>query len=137
MKTQYDFNRELYGEDKTYASIDTIPQTDWLFKGLSDEQIYKERIEALEEVIRYFEWRPYPKEKPTENGRYLVTIMAFNNEYAIDILYWGKSWECEEVDKSLKRKKGYWYTRDIGWGDHAVDNVVAWRPVPRPYAPNE
>ena len=117
-----------------------FPTTDWLTKGIPENQLLKEKIEALEDVIRFFnKWHPYPKEKPSEQGFYLITepIMLNSKEYQVQIYYWGKSWECEEIDPKLKKKKAYWIYSDSEWGDHECDDVVAWMPLPEPYVPKE
>jgi len=119
----------------------SIPTTDWLTRGLSAEQIYKEKAEALEEVIKYFSWQPYPKKKPKEHGWYLITEPVCYDpsvrDYKVDILYWGKSWYCEEIDPKLKRKKAYWIGTDSEWGDYEDKDVIAWAHLPSPYIPKE
>ena len=80
-------------------------------------------------------WHKYPVEKPPAKGVYLVcSMLSFGcpQEPTIELLYWGKSWECEERDNSLKKKKAYWYDTDSEWGDHTVDDVYAWMPLPKP-----
>ena len=84
-------------------------------------------------------WHPYPKEKPSEQGFYLITepVMLNSKEYRVQIYYWGKSWECEEIDPKLKKKKAYWIYSDSEWGDYECKDVVAWMPLPGPYVPKE
>ena len=80
-------------------------------------------------------WHKYPDEKPEKEGRYLVcTPLSIlpTPEPMIDIIWWGKSAECEWYDKKLKKKKRYWYNYDSEWGDHTVDDVYAWMPLPEP-----
>lgn len=85
-------------------------------------------------------WHKYPEEQPNKEGRYLVCFPLGMIPPApfIFIARWGKSGECEWQDKSLKRKKAYWYNIDYEHGDYAIYNVYAWMPLPEPMSlPNE
>lgn len=79
-------------------------------------------------------WMPYPAVKPKKEGRYLVCSLSicYPRTPIIDLIWWGKSWECEERDKTLKKKKAYWYDSDIEWGEYTKDDVYAWMPLPEP-----
>lgn len=86
------------------------------------------------------EWHKYPEEQPNKEGRYLVChpLGMIPPAPFIFIAYWGKSGECERSDKSLKRKKAYWYNIDDELGDYALNYVYAWMPLPEPMPlPNE
>ena len=96
--------------------------------------------QALEQQEYEKEWHRYPEERPSEEGRYLVCYPLGTIPPAPFILIarWGKSEECEWHDKSLKRKKAYWYIIDYEYGNYALNNVYAWMPLPEPMPlPNE
>lgn len=80
------------------------------------------------------EWHKYPEEQPNKEGRYLVCYPLGMIPPApfIFIARWGRSEECEWHNKSLKRKKAYWYNIDDEYGDCVLNNVYAWMPLPEP-----
>lgn len=67
--------------------------------------------------------------KPTENGKYMVTLDAWGHRY-IDIMYYGKPQmpNCEVRGMC-------WYKADHEYGDVVYDdeNILAWIPSPEPY----
>ena len=73
----------------------------------------KMAIQALQEQIV---WHPYPKEKPTEDGRYLVTIRMF----------------CRDgFDEEYERRFVQEDVFDLGYFWKA--GVIAWAELPKPY----
>lgn len=77
-------------------------------------------------------WLPYPAYKPEKEGRYLICTpsICYPRKPLVEIAVWGKSAECEYYDKTLKKVKAYWYDIDLEWGDHTIDDVYAWMPLP-------
>lgn len=79
------------------------------------EQYYK----GYEDGLKVTDWHPYPKEKPTENREYNITI------------------------KSLKRTtSAYYFTEDDTWygsDDLYVPNgcITAWADLPEPFKGEE
>jgi hypothetical protein len=84
-------------------------------------------------------WLPYPAYKPEKEGKYLICTpsICYPRTPLVEIAIWGKSAECEYYDKTLKKIKAYWYDIDLEWGDHTVDDVYAWMPLPEPMAMEE
>lgn len=79
--------------------------------GFSDAQ-----IEAIKEGLGCIEWHPYPQEKPTEEGSYLVTIRMF----------------CRDgFDEEYERRFVQMDVFDLGYFWKA--GVVAWAELPKPY----
>lgn len=117
---------KIDGDRNMYNPTITIATPDYVMNGPP----------VTTELVR---WHQYPAEKPTKPGRYLVEIPlnTIPVYYSMEVIYWGKSSECEWKDKKLKRKKGYWYNYDGEWGDYEVTSVIAWMPLPEPYIPEE
>ena len=100
------------------------------------ESLIREARDAIEKL----KWHRYPEEQPNKEGRYLVCYPLGMIPPAPFILIarWGKSEEYERYDKSLKRKKAYWYNIDDEHGDYVLDKVYAWMQLPEPMPlPNE
>ena len=66
---------------------------------------------------RVITWHPYPKDKPTGNGDYLVTLDTITNG-KIDIAYYGGN----GIPRFFLPEPS-----------HAMDKVVAWAELPKPY----
>lgn len=68
--------------------------------------------------------------KPTEQGKYMVTIDSFGHKH-IDLFYYGKP-----LMPNRKVRGKCWYRSDDEWGDVVYDDteILAWQPLPKPYA---
>ena len=67
--------------------------------------------------------------KPTESGRYMVTLDSFGHK-RIDLFYYGKP-----IMPNRKVRGKCWYRSDDEWGDVVYDDtdILAWMPLPKPY----
>ena len=67
--------------------------------------------------------------KPTEQGKYMVTIDSFGYK-RIDLLYYSKP-----IMPNRKVRGKCWYRSDDEWGDVVYDDtdILAWQPLPKPY----
>lgn len=67
--------------------------------------------------------------KPTEQGKYMVTIDSFGHKH-IDLFYYGKP-----MMPNRKVRGKCWYRSDDEWGDVVYDDtdILAWQPLPTPY----
>ena len=67
--------------------------------------------------------------KPTEQGKYMVTLDSFGHKH-IDLFYYGKP-----LMPNRKVKGKCWYRSDDEWGDIVYDDtyILAWMPLPEPY----
>lgn len=67
--------------------------------------------------------------KPTEQGKYMVTIDSFGYKH-IDFFYYGKP-----MMPNRKVRGNCWYRSDDEWGDVVYDDtdILAWQPLPKPY----
>ena len=68
--------------------------------------------------------------KPTEQGKYMVTLDSFGYKH-IDLFYYGKP-----MMPNRKVRGKCWYRSDDEWGDVVYDDtdILAWQPLPKPYA---
>ncbi|MBQ1760637.1 MAG: hypothetical protein IIZ94_13260 [Prevotella sp.] len=68
-------------------------------------------------------------DKPTEQGRYMVTIDSFRYKH-IDLFHYGKP-----MMPNRKVRGMCWYRSDDEWGDVVYDDkdILAWMPLPTPY----
>ena len=89
-------------------AVGYLQETGWLQD--HDKQIYEQgKNDGIE-------WHPYPKEKPTEDGRYLVTIRMF----------------CRDgFDEEYERRFVQEDVFDLGYFWKA--GVIAWAELPKPY----
>ena len=67
--------------------------------------------------------------KPTEQGKYMVTLDSFGHKH-IDLFYYGKP-----MMPNRKVRGKCWYRSDDEWGDVVYDDtdILAWQPLPTPY----
>ena len=67
--------------------------------------------------------------KPTEQGKYMVTLDSFGHKH-IDLFYYGKP-----LMPNRKVRGKCWYRSDDEWGDVVYDDIdiLAWMPLPTPY----
>ena len=67
--------------------------------------------------------------KPTEQGKYMVTLDSFGHKH-IDLFYYGKP-----LMPNRKVRGKCWYRSDDEWGDVVYDDtdILAWMPLPKPY----
>lgn len=67
--------------------------------------------------------------KPTEQGKYMVTLDSFGYKH-IDLFYYGKP-----LMPNRKVRGKCWYRSDDEWGDVVYDDkdILAWMPLPMPY----
>ena len=67
--------------------------------------------------------------KPTEQGKYMVTLDSFGHKH-IDLFYYGKP-----MMPNCKVRGMCWYRSDDEWGDVVYDDtdILAWQPLPKPY----
>ena len=69
---------------------------------------------------------------PDLNGMYLVTI-EYTDRRVIQIVSYAKNLsEIDEYDFRDDRGDG-WYSYDGEYGYYAINNVIAWQPLPSPY----
>ena len=106
-------SREFY-EDAVKANIGLV---------IENRQL-KEQIESADAVHG---WRIG---KPTEQGKYMVTLDSFGHK-RIDLFYYGKP-----MMPNRKVRGKCWYRSDDEWGDVVYDDtdILAWQPLPKPYA---
>lgn len=86
-------------------------------------------IETTNEAPTAIEWIPVSERLPKEDGRYLC-----QNSYGLmQVMRWANN--LEEVDDFdfCDKKYGGWYEYDSEWGYCERKEVVAWRPLPKPY----
>ena len=83
-------------------------------------------IEALPSADAVHGWRIG---KPTEQGKYMVTLDSFGHKH-IDLFYYGKP-----LMPNRKVRGKCWYRSDDEWGDVVYDDsdILAWMPLPKPY----
>ena len=67
--------------------------------------------------------------KPTEQGKYMVTLDSFGHKH-IDLFYYGKP-----MMPNRKVRGKCWYRSDDEWGDVVYDDtdILAWQPLPTPF----
>ena len=67
--------------------------------------------------------------KPTEQGKYIVTLDSFGHK-RIDLFYYGKP-----MMPNRKVRGKCLYRSDDEWGDVVYDDtdILAWQPLPKPY----
>lgn len=83
-------------------------------------------IVELERKLAEREWRTG---KPTENGKYMVTLDAWGHRYIAIMHYSKPQMPNREVNGTC------WYRYDDEWGDVVYDDkdILAWMPLPDPY----
>ena len=86
----------------------------------------KDCLEALPSADAVQGWRTG---KPTEQGKYMVTLDSFGHKH-IDLFYYGKP-----MMPNRKVRGKCWYRSDDEWGDVVYDDtdILAWQPLPTPY----
>lgn len=75
----------------------------------STEEVY-DLVKAVDNIVI---WHPYPQEKPTENGIYIVTVFPKDKKFV----------SCSH------------YHDLLGWDHFADDMVLAWAELPKAYEP--
>lgn len=92
----------------------------------SIQQEVAREIDALPSADAVQGWRIG---KPTEQGRYMVTLDSFGHKH-IDLFYYGKP-----MMPNRKVRGKCWYRSDDEWGDVVYDDkdILAWQPLPKPY----
>ena len=76
------------------------------------------------------EWIPCDEKLPSESGRYLVSYVLLNDEICTGIAHYGKPL----LPLNTNETECGWYKTD-GDGDFYVDDILAWKPLPKPYCP--
>ncbi len=95
-------------------------------QGTYERAIYVDDLMALPSADAVHGWRIG---KPTEQGKYMVTLDSFGHK-RIDLFYYGKP-----MMPNRKVRGKCWYRSDDEWGDVVYDDtdILAWRPLPKPY----
>lgn len=85
-------------------------------------------------IIFAHRWIPCSERLPDEEGRYLVTVLLYFDEYPY-VSVSSFAHDLESVDKYgfEGRKRAGWYSYDDEYGYLERDGVVAWMPLPEPY----
>ncbi len=78
--------------------------------------------------MTHVDWHPYPKEKPKDDGYYIVTINPFLNSYPVVSDFWKSMTVCDE-DFSKTETVSFW--------ERYGGQVLAWAELPEPYCPKE
>lgn len=78
--------------------------------------------------MTHVDWHPFPKEKPKDDGYYIVTINPFLNSYPVVSDFWKSMTVCDE-DFSKTETVSFWGT----YGNQ----VLAWAELPEPYRPEK
>lgn len=107
--------------------IETVFQDEYVYKYYDSitHQALNMAIEALQaDTVRG--WRVG---KPTEQGKYMVTLDSFGHK-RIDLFYYGKP-----MIPNRKVRGKCWYRSDDEWGDVVYDDtdILAWQPLPKLY----
>ena len=81
------------------------------------------------EVVSADAVQGWKKGKPTEQGKYMVTLDSFGHKH-IDLFYYGKP-----LMPNRKVRGKCWYRSDDEWGDVVYDDsdILAWMPLPTLY----
>lgn len=79
------------------------------------------RTDVTESKVK---WHPYPKEKPKDDGYYIVTINPFLNSYPVVTDFWKSMTACDE-DFSKTETVSFW--------ERYGGQVLAWAELPEPY----
>jgi hypothetical protein len=110
--------RVLQGYNKGANTIQTIRH--------EELQSIANTRKAVESADAVHGWRIG---KPTEQGKYMVTIDSFGHK-RIDLFYYGKP-----MMPNRKVRGKCWYRSDDEWGDVVYDDtdILAWQPLPKPY----
>lgn len=92
--------------------------------GRDYDEAFRMAIESLSAEPKWITDR-----KPTEDGRYIVTVESILCGRIIDLMHYGKPLM---PNKEVKGK--CWYDSDE-WGDivYADTEILAWMPLPTPY----
>ena len=109
---------------RQFTYEETEEAIDLAIKALNDELnceccMWREKAEK---------WIPCDEKLPSESGRYLVSEVLLDDEIDTDIAYYGKPL----LPLNTNKTKCGWYKTD-GDGDYYVDDILAWKPLPKPY----
>ena len=111
--------------EKLFDFYDELHETTDGEYGYEEMKAIEVAIEALS-ADAVHGWRTG---KPTEHGKYMVTLDSFGHKH-IDLFYYGKP-----MMPNRKVKGMCWYRSDDEWGDVVYDDkdILAWMPLPKPY----
>ena len=92
-------------------------------------EVYRDLYGKYIELKHKTEW--ITDRKPTEDGEYMVTLDAFERHRFVEIFAYGKP-----LMPNREVKGKCWYRSDDEWGDVVYDDedILAWRPLPKPYS---
>ena len=113
-------------KSEAIAKLDDL--RDEVYNEDSDGYTYAQAIDlAIESLSAEPKW--ITDRKPTESGRYMVTLDNFGHK-RIDLFYYGKP-----MMPNRKVRGNCWYRSDDEWGDVVYDDkdILAWMPLPEPY----
>lgn len=100
-----------------------------ILESMSDISTQGEAIDMAIEALSADAVQGWRIGKPTEQGKYMVTIDSFGHK-RIDLFYYGKP-----LMPNRKVRGKCWYRSDDEWGDVVYDDtdILAWQPLPKPY----
>lgn len=78
------------------------------------------------------EWMNAYSDPPKKDGKYLVTIRAFDRKYVDIASYALKLSSIDKFDFRHDNRPG-WYDYSGEWGYYEVDDVIAWMPLVEEY----
>lgn len=94
-----------------------------------NEQFVKALGIAIKSLSTENEWIPCSERLPKKDGRYLC-----QNSYGLmQVIRWANNLEKVDDFDFCDKKYGGWYEYDSEWGYCERKEVVAWRPLPKPY----
>lgn len=114
---------QMLNNEAIDMAIEALSECTKGYSTMSEE--YDEAIESLSaDAVQG--WRTG---KPTEQGKYMVTLDSFGHK-RIDLFHYGKP-----LMPNRKVRGKCWYRCDDEWGDVVYDDIdiLAWMPFPKPY----
>ena len=109
---------------------------DLALKRIDDYGLLKTQLEIAEQTIKLNEWvdvrdrLPSDEEIAENYGEFEITYFDTVLKHQVTIAEFCKSNKYAIVEKD---ERGYWYD----WEDDEIINVIAWRPLPKPYERKE
>lgn len=77
-------------------------------------------------------WIPVTERLPKEDGEYLVTYSVYGTRLIRVLPYSNNLYKIDNYDFSRSDKKGF-YNFDSDYGYCKRNDVIAWKPLPKPY----
>lgn len=109
-------------------AIHRLKNTAWLGTN-KDREETEQAVDMAIEALSADNEQCWRIGKPTEQGKYMVTLDSFGHK-RIDLFYYGKP-----MIPNRKVRGKCWYRSDDEWGDVVYDDtdILAWQPLPTPY----